>query len=392
MAVPNCEVSKPRRIKALLSSFLKGVSREEKKQSENKEVISEPTEGDDADGFADGFVVVDEISSEQSSTVQPLNQELFFNRVETFSISSWFAKPDEVSPLRCAQYGWENIDVDSLKCVSCKEVLYGGLPPKWETDSYEKACKKLEESLKAGHSKICPWQSNPSPASFLEVNLVSTQKAVDDFLHRVASIRCFGTSIPAVDLSCLQQVEENEDVLSRLVTGVLGEEPTSDYKERIELVCFMALSGWSRSSPEVSQSPTMSCEFCRRNVGLWNFTPFEQNAKTTNEDESEPTAKRLKVDKGLFNPIEEHRSWCPWTKPASVTYTVRSLPPQDKNQDDNTPVRPAWHGLQVLLHERSSPNKQGPLTNKQVTPPSQAWKAVRRITNFWQSRSAAHKT
>lgn len=49
------------------------------------------------------------------------------------------------------------------------------------------------------------------------------------------------------------------------------------------------------SSPEVSQSPTMSCEFCRRNVGLWNFTPLEQNAKTTNEDESEPTAKRLKV-------------------------------------------------------------------------------------------------
>ncbi|XP_041459241.1 NIPA-like protein [Lytechinus variegatus] len=388
MAASNFETSKPRRIKALLSSFLKGISREEKKESETKQVIFESL---DTEGFADGFVVVDEVSSEQTSTVQPLNQELFFNRVETFSISSWFAKPDEVCPLRCAQYGWENIDVDSLKCVSCKEVLYGGLPPKWETDLYENACKKLVDSLKTGHSKICPWQSNPSPASFLEVNLVSSQNAVNDFLHRVASIRCFGTSVPAVDLSCLQQVDENEDALSRIVSGVLGEEPTCDYKERIESVCFMAACGWSRSSPEGSQSPTMSCQYCRRNVGLWNFTPYEQNAKTVTEDDSEPTAKRLKVDKGLFNPIEEHRSWCPWIKPTSSTQKVKSLP-QDKNQDDERPVRPAWHELLVLLHQRSSPDKQGLLTNKQVTPPSQAWKAVRRITNFWQSRNAVNKT
>ncbi|XP_071476979.1 zinc finger C3HC-type protein 1-like [Diadema antillarum] len=397
------ETSKPRRIKALLSSFLKGVSRTDKDKRDDSE--TEPV-GDIPGGVTetevkDDFVVIENLvpqSDEQSSTALPQNRQAFFKRVETFSTSTWFAKPEAVSPLRCAQFGWENIGVDSLKCVTCKEVLYGGLPPKWEADSYKNACKKLEDSLQNGHSKICPWPSNPSPASFLEVQLLNHSEAERAFLHRVSSIRCFGTKMPAVDRSFLPQssTEEGSDSVSRLVTGVLGEQPTSDYKDRIELVCILALCGWSRSSSEDSDSPTMMCEYCRRTIGLWNFAPCGEGGSERDAtiDTPEPAPKRFKVSKGPLNPIEEHRSWCPWTKPTTSTFRVSSLPKQTDQAEEVT-LRPAWQELLVLLQRRSSPGKvasDGPLTNKAMTPPSQAWKVVRRIANFWQSHGTSRKT
>lgn len=36
----------------------------------------------------------------------------------------WFAKPIEFSPLNCAKHGWVNLTRDTLKCVSCSNILY----------------------------------------------------------------------------------------------------------------------------------------------------------------------------------------------------------------------------------------------------------------------------
>lgn len=36
--------------------------------------------------------------------------------IETFSIKTWFGKPEELSPLECARYGWINNGKDLLKC------------------------------------------------------------------------------------------------------------------------------------------------------------------------------------------------------------------------------------------------------------------------------------
>ena len=46
---------------------------------------------------------------------------------------TWFAKPLDLSPLMCARYGWENIDTDMLRCVSCRACLSGQLPKAVDT-------------------------------------------------------------------------------------------------------------------------------------------------------------------------------------------------------------------------------------------------------------------
>ena len=46
---------------------------------------------------------------------------------------TWFAKPLDLSPLMCARYGWENIDTDMLRCVSCRACLTGQLPKAVDT-------------------------------------------------------------------------------------------------------------------------------------------------------------------------------------------------------------------------------------------------------------------
>ena len=77
------------------------------------------------------------LSTPTRRSFRPLNREDFFQRLNTFTAFTWFAKPSELSPLQCARYGWENIEADTLKCMSCKEILFAGLPPKWEV----KQCK-----------------------------------------------------------------------------------------------------------------------------------------------------------------------------------------------------------------------------------------------------------
>ena len=47
---------------------------------------------------------------------------------------TWFAKPVALSPLHCAQYGWENTEVDILQCVSCKACLDATISTSWDPD------------------------------------------------------------------------------------------------------------------------------------------------------------------------------------------------------------------------------------------------------------------
>lgn len=104
----------------------------------------------------------------KSSTQVPCeatNKEAFYSRVESYSISffyikkeeilkvaicvymicqkfslvchclKWAGKPRTLSPLLCARYGWINVGCDMLKCSSCQAFLCTSLPP---TLDYEK--------------------------------------------------------------------------------------------------------------------------------------------------------------------------------------------------------------------------------------------------------------
>lgn len=59
---------------------------------------------------------------------------MFLNKVQPFT---WFAKPLALSPLHCAQYGWENSEVDILQCVRCKATLDATVSTTWDSDMCE---------------------------------------------------------------------------------------------------------------------------------------------------------------------------------------------------------------------------------------------------------------
>ena len=53
------------------------------------------------------------------TSVRPWNYSDFLCRVATFRPFTWFAKPNTISPLRCAQLGWYNKSKNTLCCGSC---------------------------------------------------------------------------------------------------------------------------------------------------------------------------------------------------------------------------------------------------------------------------------
>lgn len=56
-------------------------------------------------------------SATQETSCRPWNHEDFLRRVSSFSIGTWFAKPDEISVFACARHGWINTtQPDQLYC------------------------------------------------------------------------------------------------------------------------------------------------------------------------------------------------------------------------------------------------------------------------------------
>ncbi|XP_073229402.1 uncharacterized protein [Porites lutea] len=248
----------PRRVRALLSSFLHSSENEEEKRSLEQE----------------------ESDLESFCRSQPRNKEAFWSRVETFTPFTWFAKPLALSPLFCAQYGWENSEVDILQCVRCKATLDATISTTWDPDMYSKTCEQLKEALVTGHSKLCPWPDNPSPESFLKLPMYSYSQWLEDYRARWRSIVTLVDEIPLID----EQAMEDMDCLSpghieglqNLVDpgSICWTRNELDLEQASKASCVIALCGWQGSAASDSEVNTISCSLCRRELGLWNFFPL----------------------------------------------------------------------------------------------------------------------
>lgn len=376
--------STPKRVKDLLWSFI------HKEESNIDERCGESNE---------------ESAVQYSRSFQPRNKEAFFSRLETFSLFTWFAKPVELSPPRCAQYGWENTDNDILKCVSCKEILCGLLPA--DPELYAKRCEELKNALVKSHSGICPWADSPSPDYFLSVPLLSQSEAQKDFKSRCSALMKIEKKMPLMQVSSIESAISAES-FSCAITALLKllDQVTEDCDKVLSdaschAFCILSVCGWSSSSTELSQYPTVCCQYCRREAGLWNFTSLddswhampprtEQAVESTEglSDAEEPSPKKRKTTespKSGFNPLTEHKTWCPWVMSYSQRFDVST----NKSPIPNYSNKPGWLALMSLLTPQISLFKEDSqrLTDKDHTPHNQAWKAVRKILNFWQSGS-----
>ncbi|XP_032243135.2 zinc finger C3HC-type protein 1-like [Nematostella vectensis] len=252
-----CVAGTPRRVKSLLSSFLHSPSTNDHQSKEKEET--------------------DAGCEEKSGMYKQRGRDAFWNRVETFSPFTWFAKPMELSPLHCALYGWENADVDILQCVSCKACVDATMSSNWDPEMFAKTCLQLKDSLVAGHTKFCPWPDNPCPESFLGLPTNTPVQWKEDFRMRCQALLDLGASLPLLDSLTYKDMDEvTEDGLEQLQKafqscdqGMMDEE---DMEQAVRTSCVVALCGWKyRPSDTDADGHTLFCTMCRREVGLWNF-------------------------------------------------------------------------------------------------------------------------
>jgi hypothetical protein len=91
-------------------------------------------------------------------------------------------------------------------------------------------------------------------------------------------------------------------VPTTLTNDATEEEPEEDVNK---LALTMALVGWSGQSQNNVQ--LAYCTKCFQRAGLWLY-----KAKSTTTDSSTPLDA---ADELVFNPIEQHREYCPWKNP-----------------------------------------------------------------------------
>ena len=297
---------------------------------------------------------------QESDLCRPHDRSMYQQRVSTFKLSWWFAKPNCLSPLVCARFGWCNSGPDMLKCNSCGRFISFKISQgdKLGTDKFDGVTKNQLGLLSSGHAGNCAWVDNASHQSFSNIpssigeliqehrgRLSSFTNAWDSVLHKLEPNIAFADSL--VKFSDVEMLPAPTQVLSTLKSSVSNVEPlslrrvmdalllgsegesTEDENEaqrvkksadRVRL--SLSLFGWESGSVlhrtgNLNQRAVLSCSFCQRKVGLWNFLPPERMPDDDVSSSPERPSKRARLA-GRFNVIQEHHWFCPYRCTASV--------------------------------------------------------------------------
>ncbi|XP_034019435.1 nuclear-interacting partner of ALK isoform X2 [Thalassophryne amazonica] len=218
---------------------------------------------------------------DKTSTQAPCeatNKEAFFSRVESYSCLKWAGKPRALSPLMCARYGWISVGSDMLKCSSCQAFLSASLRPTVDFEKYESRIAEISKQLQTQHGKFCPWPDFPCPERFWQVPACELSAVLTAFLERFQSTCLLAQQLPAMKPDQLKSMSLTEDVISVILQlieeeekrkgGTLCSEPLA-----VQVAaCIVSLCGWAASPAlHAMNLPILTCSYCMRKVGLWNF-------------------------------------------------------------------------------------------------------------------------
>lgn len=210
------------------------------------------------------------------------NKEAFFSRVESYSCLKWAGKPRVLAPLMCARYGWICAGSDMLKCSSCQAFLCASLQPTLDFEKYESRIAEISRQLQTQHEKFCPWPDFPCPERFWLVSASEPSTLLETFLERFQSTCLLGEQLPAMKPEQLKSICLTEDVISVILQLIEEEQKRkggTHCSERLAVqvaACIVSLCGWAASpSLHAMHLPILTCSYCMRKVGLWNFYQME---------------------------------------------------------------------------------------------------------------------
>uniref|UniRef100_A0A3P8S1V7 Zinc finger, C3HC-type containing 1 n=1 Tax=Amphiprion percula TaxID=161767 RepID=A0A3P8S1V7_AMPPE len=227
-------------------------------------------------------VTVLEVKSSTQAPCEATNKEAFFSRVESYSCLKWAGKPRKLSPLMCARYGWINVGCDMLKCTSCQAFLCASLQPTLDFEKYETRIAEISRQLQTQHEKFCPWPDFPCPERLWLVPSSEPSTLLTAFLERFQSACLLTQQLPAMKPEQLKSMSLTEDVITVILQLIEEEQkrkggtPRSDSLAVQVSACIVSLCGWAASPAlHAMNLPILTCSYCMRKVGLWNFHQME---------------------------------------------------------------------------------------------------------------------
>nr|CAB3264333.1 NIPA-like protein [Phallusia mammillata] len=363
-----------------------------------------------------------------SSVVSNRSKDGYHHRLSTFTLSYWCGKPLCQSPPLLAQYGWECIGEDLIKCCSCAAIVSMRLP--WSnSNNYHQQCRKAMKQIISGHMQICSWPSNCSPHSYLypfHLKYLTKEcqvKLENEFVERANNLLKLNEWLPHVNNKVIASMNISDHVMTKLINKanlLMNEaeesEENADVAKMIKVSStLLALCGWQTICDYSASNISIQCNDTGRKIGLWNFHSIDDRCQYTNEiaevqDVIPPKRSRqdnetkMSIVKDSFHPVNQHHVWSPWV------ICLKPLDPElphiteEDEESSNDPVdatqEPGWSVLlkiildqkpQVLedadnsiVGEKITSESSTPVAHIR-TPPKVALSAARRMLKEWSS-------
>ncbi|XP_074553788.1 zinc finger C3HC-type protein 1 [Halichoeres trimaculatus] len=312
-----------------------------------------------------------EAKSNTQAPCEATNKEAFFSRVESYSCLKWAGKPRSLSPLVCARYGWINVGCDMLKCSSCQAFLCASLLPTLDFEKYESRIAEILRQLQTQHEKFCPWPDFPCPERLWLVPDREPPALLTAFVERFQSACLLAQQLPAMKPEQLKSMALTEDVVTVLLQLIEEEQKRKRHNLCTEplavqvAACIVSLCGWAASPAlKAMNLPILTCSYCMRKVGLWNFYQMEglggdedgaHNTRNSPVPQTAVTASAASNESQGDPPASASSSSTPVSTPCRMKLRSQDTTRSDQGEGTSSPV-----GLRARSRDSPSPSEDMP--------------------------------
>ncbi|KAE9010879.1 hypothetical protein PF011_g9614 [Phytophthora fragariae] len=270
-------------------------------------------------------------AEETRDLCRPWDHADFLARVSSFSIASWFAKPDVISAFECARHGWRNSASDQLQCDCCKRFLCFKIDDKLSEKGALKVAETFAAQLVTGHTELCPWWGNPSPTAFTTLPIATKRQVYETLVKQLEEEVAWMHKDPefqerlgsliiddAVIVKLLQEAKDDDvaaplDVATfeaKLVARWSQSENQPVHPDALVNAALLISCGWRFDRKDDGQLHMLWCGSCNRR---WQVSPTSGRLGDGGSEHSEPPTKRLKTEEARpVDLLSQHRHFCPW--------------------------------------------------------------------------------
>ncbi|CAG8699629.1 9467_t:CDS:2 [Ambispora leptoticha] len=225
------------------------------------------------------------ITEEQNKvevTYDPTDFKSYMKRLSTFDISFI---PDSLRPTEVSRFGWENVDIDKLKCVTCAAELEVSFPCIINKEDVQKEEEKFDKQLSTAHAEHCSWGRNPCSDEIYRFRQLRQDHAVEEFRQRASELIKLGENLPVI------KTDLSEEFTQTVIEALRLDYPL-DSRIAATAGC-LSLFGWEYQ--RISNSfDIIRCKLCCRRCALTNFRNISKQ-KTIDENKQKDHQETLKT-------------------------------------------------------------------------------------------------